>query len=63
MCALACLVLVVAAMLQSPIRENNADIVYHGLQTIASLADGNIANAILLGEAGACAGALLNGLD
>ena len=63
MCALACLVLVVAAMLQSPMRENNADIVYHGLLAIASLADGNITNATLLGKAGACAGAVMSGLE
>ena len=53
----------VAAVLQSPVREKSADIVLNGLQTLILLADRNIANAALLGEAGACAGAVLNGLD
>ena len=57
------LVLVVAAVLQSLMSEDSGDIVYHGLLAIACLADGNIANATLLGEAGACEGAVLNGLD
>ena len=63
MCALACLVSVVVAALRPPTTENNADRVYHGLQTIACLADGNIANATLLGEAGVCAGAILSGIE
>ena len=47
---------VVVSALQSPLAESSFKLVHQGLGAIISLAYGNAANRIRLGELGACAG-------